>query len=141
MIECIAQLAEPEEEECRDVGGGREVEAAEAAAAAQQLEIDRTGAGVPGGEVDPALGLLGPFVQVHAPEGVLGARQRDRLLGFARQVVRLDREPKVRIGFAFIMALLVKRNRRCLCRQRKVRRQPSGKGDTALSRGRAAGVT
>ena len=68
--------------------------------AAQLLEVDRTGAGVPGGEVDPALGLLGPFVQVHAPEGVLGAGQRDRLLGLARQVVLLDREAEARVGLA-----------------------------------------
>ena len=83
-----------------DVGGGREIEPAEARAPAQQLESDRTITGVPGREVDPALGLLGPLVQVHAPERVLGAGQRDRLLGLARQVVLLDREAEVRIGLA-----------------------------------------
>ena len=64
------------------------------------LEVDRTGAGVPGREVDPALGLLGPFVQVHAPEGVLGAGQGDRLLGLAREIVLLDREAEARVGLA-----------------------------------------
>jgi hypothetical protein len=37
---------------------------------------------------------------MHAPEGVLGARQGDRLLGLARQVVRLDREAEARVGLA-----------------------------------------
>ena len=37
---------------------------------------------------------------MHAPERVLGAGQRDRLLGLARQVVLLDREPEVRIRLA-----------------------------------------
>jgi hypothetical protein len=55
---------------------------------------------VPGGKIDPALGLLGPFVEVHAPEGILGSRQGDRLLGLARQVVRLDREAEARVGLA-----------------------------------------
>jgi hypothetical protein len=66
-----------------DIGRCRQVKPAKAAPAAQQLEVDRTGAGVPGRHVDPALGLLGPFVQVHAPKGVLRARERHRLLGFA----------------------------------------------------------
>jgi hypothetical protein len=83
-----------------DIGRGREVEPAEAPPAAQQLERDRTITGVPRRHVDPALGLLGPLVEVHAPEGVLGARQGDRLLGFAREVVRLDREPEARVGIA-----------------------------------------
>jgi hypothetical protein len=83
-----------------DVGGGREVEAAEAEAPAQLIEIDRIITGVPGRHIDPALGLLGPLVQVHAPERVLRAGQGDRLLGLARQVVRLDREAEVRIGLA-----------------------------------------
>ena len=83
-----------------DVGGGREVEPAEARAPAQLLERDRTITGVPGRHVDPALGLLGPFVQMHAPKRVLGAGQGDRLLGLAREVVFLDREPEVRIGLA-----------------------------------------
>ena len=83
-----------------DVGGGREVEAAEARAPAQLIEIDRSITGVPCCHVDPALGLLGPLVQVHAPERVLRAGQRDRLLGLARQVILLDREAEVRIGLA-----------------------------------------
>jgi hypothetical protein len=58
-----------------DVGGGREIETAEAGPATQHLEVDRTGTGIPGGDVDPALGLLGPLVQVHASEGVLRAGQ------------------------------------------------------------------
>jgi hypothetical protein len=37
---------------------------------------------------------------VHAPEGILGARERDRLLGLAREVVCLDREPEARVGLA-----------------------------------------
>jgi type I restriction enzyme, R subunit len=86
--------------ECGDIGRGRQVEAAEAAPAAQLLEVDRTGTGVPCGEVDPALGLLGPFVEVHAPEGILGAGQRDRFLGLAREIVLLDREAEVRVGLA-----------------------------------------
>ena len=59
---------------------------------------DRSIAGVPGRHVDPALGLLGPFVQVHAPEGVLSTRQGDRLLSLARQIVGLDREAEARVG-------------------------------------------
>ena len=67
----------------------------------RSLEIGgRMLAGVPGGEVDPALGLLGPLVEVHAAEGVLRAGQSDRLLGLAREVVLLDREPEVRVGLA-----------------------------------------
>ena len=83
-----------------DVGGGREVEAAEAGTTTQPLELDRAIAGVPGGDVDPALGLLGPLVQVHAPEGVLGAGQSYGLLGLARQIVLLDRETEARVGLA-----------------------------------------
>jgi hypothetical protein len=60
-----------------DVGGGGEVEPAEAGPPAQSLEIDRASAGVPGRHFDPALGLLGPLVQVHAPEGILSTGQRD----------------------------------------------------------------
>jgi hypothetical protein len=83
-----------------DIGGRREVEAAEAGPPAQQLELDRSSTGVPRRHVDPALGLIGPFVQVHAPERVLGARQCDCVLGLALQVVRLDREPEVGVGLA-----------------------------------------
>ena len=68
-----------------DVGGGREVEPAKAGAPAQQIERDRTSTGVPGRHVDPALGLLGPLVQMHAPEGVLRAWQGDCLLGLTRE--------------------------------------------------------
>ena len=100
MPEAIVLLGREDPGEGGDVGGGREVEAAEAGPSAQLLEVDRTGAGIPGREVDPALGLLGPLVQVHAPEGVLGAGQGDRLLGLARQVVRLDREAEARVGLA-----------------------------------------
>ena len=64
------------------------------------LEVDRTGTGVPGRDVDPALGLLGPFVQVHAPEGVLGARQGDCFLGLAREVVLFHRKTEARVGLA-----------------------------------------
>ena len=64
------------------------------------LEVDRTIAGIPGGKVDPALGLLGPLVQVHAPEGVLGTGQGDRLLGLAGEIVLLDREAEARVGLA-----------------------------------------
>ena len=100
MPEAIVLLGREHPGERGDVGGGREVEAAEAGPAAQLLEVDRTVAGIPGGEVDPALGLLGPLVEVHAPEGVLGAGQGDRLLGLARQVVLLDREAEARVGLA-----------------------------------------
>ena len=100
MPEAIVLLGREHPGERGDVGGGREVEAAEAGPPAQLLEVDRSRAGVPGGEVDPALGLLGPLVQVHAPEGVLGAGQGDRLLGLARQIVLLDREAEARVGLA-----------------------------------------
>jgi hypothetical protein len=89
--EPILVLGREHPSEHGDVGRGREVEAAKAAPPAQRLKVDRTGAGIPGGEVDPALGLLGPLVEVQAPEGVLGAGERDRLFGLAREVVRPDR--------------------------------------------------
>ena len=100
MPEAIVLLGREHPGEGGDVGGGREVEAAEAGSPAQLLEVDRTAAGIPGRQVDPALGLLGPFVQVHAPEGVLGAGQGDRLLGLAREIVLLDREAEARVGLA-----------------------------------------
>jgi hypothetical protein len=83
-----------------DIGRGREVEPAEAPPSTQLLEIDRSIAGIPGAHVDPALGLLGPFVQVHAAERVLGSRQGDRLLGLAAEVVLLDRAAEVGVGLA-----------------------------------------
>jgi hypothetical protein len=75
------------------VGHGREVEVAEAAPAAQLLQIDRTGAGVPGGKVDPALGLLGRFVEVHAPAGVLGAGTANAFLAL-REIILITETPK-----------------------------------------------
>jgi hypothetical protein len=56
--------------------------------------------GRPSIDPDPALGLLGPFVQMHVPERVLSAGQRDRLVGLAGEVVLLDREPEVGVGLA-----------------------------------------
>jgi hypothetical protein len=81
-----------------NIGRGREVEPAEAQAPAELLEVDRSGAGVPDSEVDPAFGLLGPLVEVHAPEGVLGAGQGDRLLGLRARSSSLTKRPK--LGFA-----------------------------------------
>jgi hypothetical protein len=40
------------------------------------------------------------LVQVHAPEGVLGAGERDCFFGLARQVILLDREAEVWVGLA-----------------------------------------
>jgi hypothetical protein len=57
-------------------------------------------AGIPGREIDPALGLLGPFIEVHAPEGILRSGQSDRFLRLARQIVLLHRETEARVGLA-----------------------------------------
>ena len=64
------------------------------------FEVDRTATGIPGRHVDPALGLLGPFVQVHASEGILGAGQGDRFLGLAREVVLFHRKTEARVRLA-----------------------------------------
>jgi hypothetical protein len=78
-----------------DVGGGREVEAAEADTTPQPLEVDRSATGIPGRDVDPALGLLRPFVEMHAPEGVLGAGQRQAFSALRARSSSLTEMPKL----------------------------------------------
>jgi hypothetical protein len=82
-----------------DVAGGREVEPAEAGPPAQLLETDRTIAGIAGRKVDPALGLLGLLVEVHAAERVLRAGQGGRLVGLAGEINLITGMPKFAPGF------------------------------------------
>ena len=95
MPQAIVLLGREDPGERGDVGGGREIEAAEARPAAQVLQLDRTIAGVPGGKVEPALGLLGPHVHAQAPEGVLGAGQAMACSALLARSAGLTLRPKL----------------------------------------------
>ena len=95
----LAFLVRDAQHKRRDVGGRGQVEPAVGRCALEQLDIERAVAQIPGFDVQPAGVLLGPLVEMQAPERVLIRRGHLGPLALSAEIVELDRHAEVWVGF------------------------------------------